>query len=102
MLTGGLRTAVTMNEILAAGDVDFVGLARPFALDPDIAHKFITGTLTQSPSARVNIGVRRFDDMLQNLWYQVQLRRMGEGKEPDLQYSRYVALIKGLWTVFTT
>jgi 2,4-dienoyl-CoA reductase-like NADH-dependent reductase (Old Yellow Enzyme family) len=102
MLTGGLRTAATMNEILAAGDVDFVGLARPFALDPDIARKFISGELKQSPVARVNIGIRRFDDMLQNLWYQVQLRRMGEGREPDLNYSRYVALVKGLWTVFTT
>lgn len=102
VLTGGLRTAATMNDILTTGDVDFIGMARPFALDPDIARKFITGEIERCPVARVNIGIRRFDDMLQNLWYQVQLRRMGDGKDPDLNYSRYVALVKGLWTVFTT
>lgn len=100
MLTGGLRTASTMNEILAAGDVDFVGLARPFALDPDIARKFIAGELERSPVARVKIGIRQFDDMLQNLWHQEQMHRMGAGKEPDLKLSRHLTLVKGLWGVF--
>ncbi len=101
MLTGGLRTSATMSEILAAGDVDFVGLARPFALDPDIAGKFISGELKQSPVARVNIGIRQFDDMLQNLWHQAQMQRMGAGKEPNLKLNRHLTLVKGLWNVFT-
>ncbi len=101
MLTGGLRTVSTMNEILAEGDVDFIGLARPFALDPDIARKFIVGEIERAPVARVNIGIRRFDDMLQNLWHQAQLQRMGDGKDPDIKLNRYVTLIKGLWGVFT-
>ena len=35
MLTGGLRSASVMNEVLASGAVDVIGLARPLAVDPD-------------------------------------------------------------------
>ena len=48
MLTGGLRTVETMTQILEEGDVDFIGMARPFALDPDIAAKLIRGESASS------------------------------------------------------
>lgn len=100
MLTGGLRTVPVMARILEGGSVDFIGLARPLALDPDFPRKVIQGEVERSPVARVNIGVKVFDDMLQSLWHQEQLHLLGRGQDTNIGYSRYRALAKGLWNIF--
>ncbi|MBI2423610.1 MAG: NADH:flavin oxidoreductase/NADH oxidase family protein [Candidatus Hydrogenedentes bacterium] len=99
MLTGGLRTAATMASIVAQNKVDFVGLARPLAIDPDFSRKLLDGTLSSALPVNVRLGVRQLDDMLQSMWYQQQMLRMGKGLEPDLKVSRLVSLCKGLYNV---
>lgn len=41
MLTGGFKTRRQASAVTAAGDADFVGLARTLALDPDMAAKWL-------------------------------------------------------------
>jgi 2,4-dienoyl-CoA reductase-like NADH-dependent reductase (Old Yellow Enzyme family) len=100
MLTGGLRSVEVMESIVADGSVDCVGLARPLALDPDFSRKAMEHRVERAPQAKVNIGIKMFDDMLQSLWYQEQLHLMGAGRDPKINYSRLVALAKGMWNLF--
>jgi len=43
ILVGGVRTTETMTDILAAGDADFVAMARPFIREPDLVRKLEAG-----------------------------------------------------------
>jgi 2,4-dienoyl-CoA reductase-like NADH-dependent reductase (Old Yellow Enzyme family) len=40
---GGMRRTETMEQVLAAGDADFVAMARPFIREPDIASQIAAG-----------------------------------------------------------
>lgn len=82
MLTGGLRTRRAMDDALAGGAIDLVGLGRPTCLDPDVARKLIDGTLAAAPVAPdLKIGVRALDDLSELTWHTTQLWRLGAGKE---------------------
>ena len=43
ILVGGVRTTETMSDILAAGDADFLAMARPFIREPDLVRKLEGG-----------------------------------------------------------
>jgi 2,4-dienoyl-CoA reductase-like NADH-dependent reductase (Old Yellow Enzyme family) len=99
LLTGGLRTRATMEAVIADGDVDMVGLARPLAIAPDLARALVAGTLDAAPAVQIRSRVRRIDDALQVFWFQAQLHRMGRGLEPDLALGRFGALWRGMRTL---
>ena len=40
---GGIRTSAEVNDILAAGDADMVGIGRPFYAEPDLAARILGG-----------------------------------------------------------
>ena len=48
MVTGGFRSAAAMEDALAEGALDVVGMARPFANNPDIARDLIEGRLERA------------------------------------------------------
>lgn len=85
MLTGGFRTADTMNKAIANGELDFVGLGRPFCLFPDVAKDLISGAMTDCTVPDLLTGVDKIDmtGMLQTPWHMFQLARMGKGLAPD-------------------
>jgi 2,4-dienoyl-CoA reductase-like NADH-dependent reductase (Old Yellow Enzyme family) len=43
ILVGGLRSTQVMDEILRAGDADFLAMARPFVREPDLVNKIAQG-----------------------------------------------------------
>jgi 2,4-dienoyl-CoA reductase-like NADH-dependent reductase (Old Yellow Enzyme family) len=43
ILVGGLRSTDTMDEIVRAGDADFLAMARPFVREPDLVNKIAAG-----------------------------------------------------------
>jgi 2,4-dienoyl-CoA reductase-like NADH-dependent reductase (Old Yellow Enzyme family) len=43
MLTGGVRSRGFIDEVLAAGSVDILGLGRPFAVQPDTGRQLLAG-----------------------------------------------------------
>jgi len=85
MLTGGFRTVDTMNKAIANGELDFVGLGRPFCVFPNVAKDLISGAMTDCTVPDLLTGVDKIDmtGMLQTPWHMFQLARMGKGLDPD-------------------
>ncbi|WP_147804663.1 NADH:flavin oxidoreductase/NADH oxidase family protein [Alkalicoccus halolimnae] len=82
VLTGGFRTRTTMEEALQAGATDFIGIARPSAVNPAFANDLLSGkekTLTIKP---IKTGLPFIDNkgLLEITWYSQQLTRIGKGK----------------------
>lgn len=96
MLTGGMRTAAMMNEVVASGAVDVVGLARPLTFEPDLPGRLLSGASAGAAPLRIATGVKKVDDMLQVFWFQQQLHRMADGREPDPALGRWSALAHGV------
>jgi 2,4-dienoyl-CoA reductase-like NADH-dependent reductase (Old Yellow Enzyme family) len=49
MVTGGFRTKAGMEAALASDAVDLIGMARPFAAEPQIAAKLLSGEIDEAP-----------------------------------------------------
>ena len=88
-LTGGFRTASVMEEALATGAIDLVGLARPLAVDPEASRKLLAGEIPAPVPETVTTGMRSVDTllMLTLTYYEAQLARMAAGKEPKADLS---------------
>lgn len=82
MLTGGLRDAELMNRIVAEGTVDLIGLARPFALQPDLAKQLLAGKSVKEPAIIPHLGYKPVDAYLQLAWHAAQFRRISSGQQP--------------------
>ena len=93
MLTGGFRTADGMNQALASGAIDVVGMARPLALEPDLPAALLSGTRAAAIEVQLSTGRATLDSMITGSWYQHQLRRMGRGCEPKPSLSRTAAIV---------
>jgi 2,4-dienoyl-CoA reductase-like NADH-dependent reductase (Old Yellow Enzyme family) len=92
MVTGGFRTHEGMGAALAGGGVDVVGLARPLAQEPDLPAQLLNGTVDHSRVAIRRTGLPDLDGLLQILWYQNQVQRMGRGRDPDPHRSPWLVL----------
>ncbi|KXZ69035.1 NADH:flavin oxidoreductase/NADH oxidase family protein [Acinetobacter venetianus] len=82
MLTGGLRHVDVMNRLLTEGTVDLVGLARPFALQPDLAKQLLAGKSVKEPAKIPTVGYKPVDAYLQLAWHAAQFRRISSGQQP--------------------
>ena len=85
MLTGGFRTIETMEKAVENGELDFVGLGRPFCVYPNVAKDLLSGKMKDCSVPDLITGVDKIDlsGMLQTPWHQFQLVRMGKGLDPD-------------------
>lgn len=84
MLTGGIRTLDFMNEVLAQGAVDMIGLGRPFAVRPEIAAELLAGTAGPDalPTApRVPLPIAPLNSYLQLAWHAANFRRIAAGEK---------------------
>lgn len=101
LLTGGLRTAAVMETALQNNEFDFVGMARPFAVDPDIARHLIDGTVTTIQAGRISSGISFVDKLgiLDVHWYADQMKRMGRGLEPDPKLGNMGVLFRTLKSI---
>ncbi|HNI88366.1 MAG TPA: NADH:flavin oxidoreductase/NADH oxidase family protein, partial [Leptospiraceae bacterium] len=93
MLTGGFRTRAGMDQATEEG-IDVLGLARPIAMDPKFPSKIISGESMGMVLKRVTAGIGVVDEAgaLEIAWYQQQLLRMGDGKNPDPNLSNWEAV----------
>jgi 2,4-dienoyl-CoA reductase-like NADH-dependent reductase (Old Yellow Enzyme family) len=107
MITGGMRSLSVMDEALASGDCDVVGVGRPICTEPeDCGAKLLRGQATGLPAMERQLSLPRdafgpeTDDATHKVlesfgqlgWYCLQLIRMGDGKEPNLDMSLAEAL----------
>lgn len=84
VVTGGFRSPKGMEEALASGAVDFVGIARLLAIEPDAPKRLLAGQPSRYQVKPISTGIKMVDDaaMMEVMWYGRQLRRLGNGKNP--------------------
>lgn len=91
LLTGGFRTRQGMEDALA-GPVDVVGMARPFAIEPDLPARLLSGEAEHAQPVRIATGIKKLDALLQGAWYQTQLDRLSRGLDADVRLGRIGAI----------
>ncbi len=85
LLTGGFRSVKVMEDALAGGKLDVIGLARPFCLYPNLAQDIFDEKESRFEAPVPTIGI----DFLYKLggvefpWYELQIQRLGKGKQPQ-------------------
>lgn len=82
MLTGGFRTAEAMNDAVASGGIDIVGLGRPLTLEPDVPGALLTGSVDRTTVRVRTTGIRLIDSLTELTFYTVNMWRIAKGKEP--------------------
>lgn len=117
MVTGGFRTRVFMEQALADGHCDVIGLGRPLCTDPNVPGRLLAGEIAVAPQyeKQLRLGKSRwmsgaspiFLIKLINVlgaqgWYYLQLFRLGDGKPADLRMGMLSSLVRYLWDEYTT
>lgn len=107
MVTGGFRSAAGMNDALAGGDVDMIGLGRPLCTDPSFPARILRGELDIAPDVesglRIGPGIlgprspfatiKAVNGFARIGWYYEQIYRLADGLEADLSMSAFRALM---------
>jgi 2,4-dienoyl-CoA reductase-like NADH-dependent reductase (Old Yellow Enzyme family) len=99
LLTGGFRTAAIMEEAIASNDLDIVGIARPFAVFPNLVNDLFTKKQSNFSTDIQKTGVKGIDGSMNIIWYEAQLKLIGTGKMPNPKlnpwrvFFKYVSLI---------
>lgn len=97
MVTGGFRSREAMEAALTDGGVDVIGLARPLCGDTDGPRRLLDGEIDALPSFEgqlavdpesvpglSSVQVAMLEQHGKQGWFCVQLIRMGDGLDPDL------------------
>lgn len=108
MVTGGFRTTAGMRDAL--GTIDAVGLGRPLCTDADISARLLDGRAERAPdwerTLRLGPGplaptssakvVRMVNAVAVQAWFCEQIKRMGDGLEPDRGMGVATAMVRYL------
>jgi 2,4-dienoyl-CoA reductase-like NADH-dependent reductase (Old Yellow Enzyme family) len=88
MLTGGFTTRAGVDEALASGVADMVGVGRPLAVRPGLAGEFVrgeTGRLDR-PAPRITgpaMVQQLFGAAANSGWHRLQMKQTSEGEAAD-------------------
>ena len=101
IVTGGIRSINAMNTLLNGYTTDFIGIARPLTIDPNIPNKIKQGTYTIVETTRVSTGVKKLDKIFGSLlgivYYQVLMQNIAKGKEPKATKNAWPSLIQAVY-----
>ena len=102
MLTGGFRSISVMEKALEDGNLDVVGLARPFCLYPNLANQIFNGSVERFETPIPQIGIRFLDKLggVELPWYELQIQRIGKGKSPKINLLAILAFWFSLKSLF--
>ena len=102
IVTGGIRSINAMNTLLNDNTTDFIGIARPLTIDPNIPNKIKQGTYTIVETTRVTTGVKKLDKIFGSLlgivYYQVLMQNIAKGKEPKATKNAWPSLIQAVYS----
>ncbi|WP_158974965.1 NADH:flavin oxidoreductase/NADH oxidase family protein [Cellulophaga sp. L1A9] len=101
MLTGGFRTTSVMKDAVASNQLDIIGIARPFAVFPNIGNEILNETRLNFTTAIKKTGVKVIDGMMNIVWYESQIKRIGKGKKPNPKLSGWSVFFNYLWLILT-
>lgn len=99
MLTGGFRTASVMRDAVASNQLDVVGIARPFTIYPNIGHEILDNSQSFFPTDTTKTGVKGIDSFMNIIWYEAQIKRIGEGKAPKPELSAWTVFLNYFWLI---
>jgi 2,4-dienoyl-CoA reductase-like NADH-dependent reductase (Old Yellow Enzyme family) len=116
MLTGGFRSRAGMEEALAGGAVDVIGLARPLCTDTAVPRRLLAGSDELLPSyehsLRLGSGIfapssqvflfKLINVLGQQGWYYQQIARCGDGLPPVRERGVLNAFLRYLWDEYGT
>ena len=101
VVTGGIRSINAMNTLFNDNTTDFIGIARPLTIDPNIPNKIKQGTYTIVETTRVTTGVKKLDKIFGSLlgivYYQVLMQNIAKGKEPKATKNAWPSLIQAVY-----
>lgn len=99
LLTGGFRTGSVMENAIATNQLDLIGMARPYAIYPNIARDLLAEKVESIMLPDIRTGIKVIDDMrsVDLIWYELQIKRIGEGKTPNFKLSAWRALGHITW-----
>lgn len=101
IITGGFRSEAAMNDALTSGDLDLVGVARPFALVPDLPNQIQNKTYKTVELKAIRTGVNAIDakmgGILEMGWYMYQMKRIGSGSKPCKCVTAWNILLRTVW-----
>ena len=100
MLTGGFRTGKGIVSALCSGVVDVIGIARPFATEPETMSILVSEqtplvdllTVSFSSPKLGALGLSTLDAGLEKLWHQKQIKRISSGEAPTMSLSVFTCL----------
>ncbi|WP_454967760.1 NADH:flavin oxidoreductase/NADH oxidase family protein [Gemella sanguinis] len=102
IVTGGIRSINAMNTLLNDNTTDFIGIARPLTIDPNIPNKIKQGIYTIVETTRVSTGVKKLDKIFGSLlgivYYQVLMQNIAKGKEPKATKNAWPSLIQAVYS----
>ena len=102
LLTGGFRSVSVMEKALEDGNLDVVGLARPFCLFPNLANQIFDGSVERFITPIPQIGIKFLDKLggVELPWYELQIQRIGKGKSPKINLLAIFAFWFSLKSLF--
>lgn len=95
MVTGGFRTRAGMDAALTSGACDFIGIARPLAVETDAPANLIAGNNVRYAVKPIKTGVDMLDKMavMEVIWYAAQFKAIGQGQQPKPDLSPLKVLL---------
>ena len=96
MVTGGFRTVEGMNAALDSGACDFIGIARPLAVETDLTDRLIAGQDVRYAVDKIKTGIPMVDKMaiMEIIWYAAQFKDIARGKRPNPKLSPLKVFLK--------
>lgn len=98
LVTGGFRSVAGMNAALQSKACDFIGIARPFAVQPDLAKQLLAGHDVVYGVEKIKTGIAVVDKMaiMEIIWYAAQFKAIAEGRAPNPKLSPLKVFVKYL------
>ena len=89
MVTGGFRTVEGMNAALDSGACEFIGIARPLAVETDLTDRLVAGQDVRYAVNKIKTGIPMVDKMaiMEIIWYAAQFKDIAQGKRPNPKLS---------------
>lgn len=99
MLTGGFRTYSGMNEAVASGAVDVIGMGRLACIEPLVCQRLLRGENPMEEIKPVKTGIGFIDKMgmLDTVWFRIQLEKIAKNQAPDPNLSGLRVLGMLIW-----
>lgn len=99
MLTGGFRTTSVMQDAITSNQLDIIGIARPFAMFPNIGNEIFNKSRSDFTTKIKKTGVKVIDKMMNIIWYESQIKLIGQGKKTNPKLSEWSVFFKYLWLI---